>query len=55
MGFAPASILFIDDSPENVRGARSAGLDGRYAASPHETVAILRGLMRDLNHTAGIR
>lgn len=47
MGFAPANILFVDDSLENVLGARAAGLDARHVTCPDQTVSILRGLMRE--------
>jgi len=42
MGTAPADILFIDDNPENVHGARTAGIDARLTGSPAETLALLK-------------
>ena len=47
IGVAPDHILFVDDNQENVVGARAAGMDARHVASEADTVAILRGLMRD--------
>jgi epoxide hydrolase-like predicted phosphatase len=38
MGFAPGEVLFFDDGPENVEGARMAGLQG-----------VLVGSMRDVH------
>ena len=45
MGFAPAHILFVDDSLVNVLGARAAGFDARHVTCPDEVVSILHGLM----------
>ena len=47
IGIAPAHILFVDDNRDNVIGARAAGMDARHVANEADTVAILRGLIRD--------
>jgi epoxide hydrolase-like predicted phosphatase len=33
MGFAPAEVLFFDDGPENVEGARTSGMQGVVVGS----------------------
>src|SRR5262249_42098969 len=42
LGLAPASILFFDDLPENVHGARAAGLEAILVRSPADVAAALR-------------
>jgi len=41
MGVAPDRILFLDDSLENVEGARSAGLNALWVRSEQEVVRAL--------------
>ena len=41
MGLAPAEILFLDDTPENVDGAVRAGLQVRWIQSEADVVAAL--------------
>ena len=41
-GVEPAQVLFIDDNPDNVEGARRAGLD----ALPYTDLAALRAALR---------
>jgi glucose-1-phosphatase len=35
IGVAPASILFFDDSPENIEGARAIGMQAAHVVSHH--------------------
>ena len=42
IGLPPARILFFDDTPENVEGARSAGLQGVHVRSPEDVAQGLR-------------
>ncbi len=50
LGLFPGHLLFIDDQPVNVAGARSAGLRAEHWAH-HDGVARLREIL----HTHGIR
>ncbi|WP_428537500.1 HAD family hydrolase [Rhodopila sp.] len=44
LGVAPAAALFIDDSPANVAGARTAGLSGyEYAGAEALAIKLERG------------
>lgn len=42
MGVAPARILFFDDTPENVEGARAAGLQAVHVTSPADVERAVR-------------
>jgi len=42
LGFEPADSFFIDDKPENVEGARAAGLDGHWFRNPGSLSLALR-------------
>lgn len=42
LGFSTGSALMIDDQPDNVAGARSAGLDAIHYASPPQLADELR-------------
>lgn len=42
LGVAPAAALFVDDLPENVEGATTAGLRAHRHADPSSTAAFLR-------------
>ncbi|MEX0278276.1 MAG: HAD family hydrolase [Ruegeria sp.] len=46
-GIAPEDCVFIDDSPQNVDGARATGMDGIHFTSPQalETALSERGLL----------
>ncbi len=48
LGHAPQAILFIDDNPVNVDGAREHGFDAHVAHGPDSARAILqaRGLLK---------
>jgi len=41
MGVAPGAILFFDDSPANVEGARAAGLQAALVRTPEDVAAAL--------------
>ena len=41
LGHAPHATLFLDDNPDNVAGARAAGLHAEHVASPGDFDAIL--------------
>jgi putative hydrolase of the HAD superfamily len=41
MGYAPEQIVFVDDTKENVLGARAAGMDARMVGSEADVVRIL--------------
>jgi putative hydrolase of the HAD superfamily len=41
MGYAPEQIVFVDDTKENVLGARAAGMDARMVGSEADVVCIL--------------
>lgn len=41
---APADVLFVDDSFENIEGAREAGLMAVHARGAHDVVAVLNRL-----------
>jgi len=41
MGYRPEDIVFVDDTEENVRGARAAGMDARQVHSEADVVQIL--------------
>ena len=41
MGYAPEQILFVDDTEENVLGARAAGMDARMVTGVTDVVRIL--------------
>jgi putative hydrolase of the HAD superfamily len=43
-GFAPAEMLFFDDSPANVEGARHAGMPAVLVESPDDVRQALEGL-----------
>jgi putative hydrolase of the HAD superfamily len=47
IGVAPRSILFFDDTEENIDGARAAGFDTVHVQTPHDVHAALveRGLI----------
>ena len=46
IGVAAGRIAFFDDSPENVAGARSAGLIAYCVHSPAQALAVLRSGLR---------
>lgn len=46
IGVAAGRIAFFDDSPENVAGARSAGLIAFCVRSPAEALAVLQNELR---------
>ena len=41
LGHPPESILFLDDKPANVDGARAAGWQAAHVPSPHELRAVV--------------
>ena len=41
LGQLPESILFLDDKPANVEGARAAGWQAAHVSSPHELRAVV--------------
>lgn len=41
MGLAPEEILFLDDHPDNVKGARAAGLQAEWIRSESDVVGVL--------------
>ena len=41
LGHPPESILFLDDKPANVEGARAAGWQAAHVSSPHELRAVV--------------
>lgn len=43
LGVAPGATLFVDDLPENVAGAATAGLRSHRHTDPSSTAAFLRG------------
>lgn len=43
LGVAPEAVLFVDDSPSNVDGARTAGLHGYDYIGPEELTVELAG------------
>jgi HAD superfamily hydrolase (TIGR01549 family) len=45
MGYAPEQIVFVDDTEENVLGAKAAGMDARMVSSEADVVRILDELM----------
>ncbi len=42
---APQDTIFLDDTLENVSGARASGLEARHVPTEDEVVATLRGLL----------
>ena len=42
VGLAPERILFFDDLPENVAGAREAGMPGVVVSSPRDFIEAVR-------------
>ncbi len=44
MGFKPMEILFVDDTQENVIGARKSGMQARWVRSEADVVQILDAL-----------
>lgn len=46
MSTAPADVIFLDDSLENITGAASAGLDARHVASEEAVAETLRSLLK---------
>jgi FMN phosphatase YigB (HAD superfamily) len=42
IGVAPEAILFFDDTPQNVEGARSAGLPAVWVRTPQDVADALR-------------
>lgn len=47
-GFRPANILFFDDLPENIAGARAAGWHAHQVDHTGDTAAQMRAALRDL-------
>lgn len=45
IGLPPSEILFLDDSPRNVEGARAAGIDARLCRSVDDFFTIFAGLI----------
>jgi FMN phosphatase YigB (HAD superfamily) len=45
MGYAPQDVVFLDDTLENVSGAREAGLDAYHTQSEAAVAAKLRSLI----------
>ncbi len=45
MGHAPSSVLFLDDTLENVNGAYAAGLSAQHVRNQDEVVAALTRLI----------
>ena len=41
---APATMVYLDDLPENIRAARALGIRARRVRSPEDTLAVLRTL-----------
>jgi len=44
IGVAPSSIMFFDDTLENVRGARAAGMQAVHISDPADIARALRGI-----------
>ncbi len=49
LGLDPARIVFVDNKPENVRAARSVGMDGHVFTGPVELRQFLAGLVEQLS------
>jgi HAD superfamily hydrolase (TIGR01509 family) len=45
MGFLPGEIHFIDDSPENIEGAISAGMNATLVRNEADVVAAMDALL----------
>ena len=45
IGTSPQHTIFLDDTLENVRGARASGLEARHVPTEEEVVATLRALL----------
>lgn len=45
MGMPASRVLFVDDTPANVAGARAAGLDARCEQGDRAVTALLAGLL----------
>jgi putative hydrolase of the HAD superfamily len=48
LGIPPAAILFLDDKPENVEGARAAGWQAVHVPRPSELGSILNRYFGDI-------
>ncbi len=46
IGVAAASVLFLDDHPDNVEGARAAGMSAVHIEQPHQVLDVIDGLIR---------
>jgi FMN phosphatase YigB (HAD superfamily) len=48
MGYAPKDVVFLDDSPENVTGAKAAGLEAYLTRGDAQVASQLKTLLERL-------
>jgi FMN phosphatase YigB (HAD superfamily) len=46
MGAAPGEVIFVDDSPQHVAGAKEAGLNACHLADGVEVEALLSEVLK---------